>query len=155
MYRMMFKDKPTFEYVIFGLCNSRHLESTHISERGLVFKCHNLVTSAEIRRIEHRNHLEPPHKVEPARAVARVLKVDHRERHPRESLGFVSQAAAATPVASGAVVADTVGIVTVVPPAFAAAHPTTSAPVPAAVQGLTLVPISAQLELLYPPYNAK
>jgi hypothetical protein len=37
---MTFQDKPTCENVIFGQFNLRRLESTHILERGLVFKCH-------------------------------------------------------------------------------------------------------------------
>jgi len=42
---MTFKDKPTLENVIFGHFNSRRLEFTYIFERGLVFKCHKLLSS--------------------------------------------------------------------------------------------------------------
>jgi hypothetical protein len=37
---MTVKDKPKLKNVIFGRFDSRRLELTYISERGLVFKCH-------------------------------------------------------------------------------------------------------------------
>jgi len=46
---MTFKDKPTFENVIFGQFNPRRLELTYIFERGLVFKCHIIIQFQALR----------------------------------------------------------------------------------------------------------
>ena len=49
---MTFQDKPTSEKVIFGHSNSRRPELIYVFERGLVFKCHILVSNAEFQAIQ-------------------------------------------------------------------------------------------------------
>jgi len=44
-YDITFEDKPTLENVNFDHLNSRRLEFAYIFERGLVFRCHKLISN--------------------------------------------------------------------------------------------------------------
>jgi len=49
---MTFKDKPTFENVIFGHFDSRRLELTYVFERGLVFKCNMYIVDYQANHLQ-------------------------------------------------------------------------------------------------------